>query len=1037
MRKSLLTLCSVWLMGGLYTVPAHATSGSEDFVATSEVKLTLKTSLNFNNMEDVSVSGTVKDEHGEILPGVGITLKGTKVSTITDVLGKYKISVPETGGILVFTYIGFETRQVEINGRTLVDVRLVSDKKALEEVVVVGYGTVKKKDLTGSVAVVNVKDAKKTATYDVAKMLQGQVAGVTVQGSGEPGARVAIKIRGTTTFGSGSPLFVIDGVPVDNPSDFAPGEIESIQVLKDASAGAIYGARAATGVVIITTNKGKTGPLKINYNSYVGAQSIPKKIALTDRVGYQKITTAAEINAGRLVAPANDPANPKFSTTNTDWQDEMFKTAMMQDHSLSLSGGGEAVTFNASLGYFDQNSTLEGPAAYKRYTFNGGFQGKKGKFSFGGKTALSKANKNNLAGTNTHVVIGGGVTSMLTAMPTIPVLDPNRLGGYSGSDAGVNVGITLNVIGMNSLITDKSDRDRRLGNFWGEYELFKNLKYKINASYDNTDYNNYHFEPQFDMGFYYINPNYILSEERGNVNTALIENTLTYSLAISKHKVDFLAGTTYQEDHFGYIRGNATDNQELKFKTFSYISKTTAKTLSGGGDESRLLSYLARVNYNFDDRYLLTVNARRDGSSRFAPENKYGNFGSMAAAWNAHNESFIHLPSFISTLKVRGGYGVLGNQNFPGGPNYRYQSFINANASYVFNDALNAGATVVQLADPSIKWEQTATGNVAIDLGLFKDKLSFTAEYYTRKSTDLLANISLPLSVGVIPSSVTTNAATLENKGLEFNLTYKNNDHKLKYDISANLGTTKNKVLKLGGTNNPIYGAGSKTEVGGEIGQLFGHVVEGIFQNTDDVASHATQPGAAPGDIKFKDLNGDGKITDAGDRTYLGSAIPKFNGGLNIGASYQSFDFSMFIQGSYGNKVFNGVYRDLMTGQYNNHSVDELNFWTPTNTNTNIPRPVILDPNGNARFSDRFVDNGSYTRLQNAQIGYTLPKGVLTKAKAISNLRAYISGQNLFTVSKYRGYDPDFISDGLFSRGFDYGSFPNSRVIMLGLQIGL
>jgi TonB-linked SusC/RagA family outer membrane protein len=439
----------------------------------------------------------------------------------------------------------------------------------------------------------------------------------------------------------------------------------------------------------------------------------------------------------------------------------------------------------------------------------------------------------------------------------------------------------------------------------------------------------------------------------------------------------------------------------------------------------------------------LTGNFRRDGSSRFGPANKYGNFASAAVAWNLDNEKFIKLPKQVSTLKLRGGFGEVGNQNFG---DYLFQSYINPNASYVFDNTLATGATTVSQVDPAIKWEATSTLNVAADLGLFNNKLLFTVEYYKRKSTDLLANIPLPLSVGSVPSSIFTNAASTENTGFEFTMGYNNQIGDFKYNVNANVTTLKNKVLKLGGTNNPIYGVGSKTEVGRSVGELFGFITEGIFNTAADVAGHATQTGAAPGDIKFKDVNGlgtdgkltgvpDGKITDD-DRVYLGTTIPKFSYGFNFNGSYKNFDVSIFLQGNAGNKVFNGVYHDLMIGQYSNHHTDMLNFWTPTNTNTNIPRPVIYDPNGNGRFSDRFVEDGSYLKLQNAQIGYSLPATIFRKTKVFSSFRAYVSGQNLFTISKYRGYDPDFISDGLFSRGFDLGSFPNPRSILVGLQIG-
>ncbi|WP_448701135.1 TonB-dependent receptor [Mucilaginibacter sp. AW1-3] len=999
-----------------------------------EQTIVLKKNDSVKEIQVQKVQGTVTDDQDQPLPGVSVRIKGSQVAVMTDVNGKYAINVADDNTVLLFSFIGYNTETVTVNGQSTINVKMTAQPKDLSEVVVVGYGSVKKKDLTGSVSVVNVDNAKKTATYDVAKMLQGQVAGVTVQGSGEPGGYVQIKVRGIATFGNNSPLFVIDGVPVDAPFDFSPDDIESIQVLKDASSAAIYGSRAATGVVIITTKKGKAGPLNISLNSYYGYQNMPKRISLTDRAGYQKITSAAEVNAGLSIAPGNDPTNPKYiSNVNTDWQKEMFQTGKIQDHNLSFSGGSNVVTYNVGLGYFNQTSTLSGPASYNRYTYNGTFQGKKGIFSFGGKTAYTQSHKDNLVVTNSHAVFGGGVTNMLTAIPTMPVYDPNRLGGYGGSDNVTQRAITLNVIGMNNLVKDYSNRNRMFGNVWGELEIVKNLRYKINLSYDRTDFKNWHYEPKFDLGFYYLNTQYYLSQGTGVGSTALAENTLTYNLEFGKSRLDLLVGTTYQEDHFESMTGTATDTNDLQFLTFGAIANPAAKGITSYQDASTLLSYLARLNYNFDTRYILTVNFRRDGSSRFSPQHRYGDFASIAGAWNIDKERFIHLPDLISSLKLRGGYGVLGNQNFG---NYKYESYINSNASYVFGNTLAPGATAVAVADPSLKWETTKTTNVALDLGLIKDKLLFTAEYFNKVSSDIITDIPIPLSVGAVPATLTTNAASLKNSGIEFTLTYRQRSGDFQYDIIANANTLKNKVLQLGGTNNPIYGSGSKTEVGGEVGQLFGFVTDGIFQNAADIAKHATQTGAAPGDQKFKDINGDGVITDA-DRVYLGSAIPKLYYGLNVNASYKNFDASFFIQGNSGNMVNNGVYEALTGEQYSNHTTDVLNYWTPTNTNTDIPRPIIGDPNGNNRFSNRFVESGSYLKLQNAQIGYTFPKKVLDRTHAFNHIRIYLSGQNVFTISGYRGYDPDFISDGLFSRAFDYGSFPNPRTIMMGLQIGL
>jgi TonB-linked SusC/RagA family outer membrane protein len=987
------------------------------------------------------VTGVIRDQDGKPVAGATITLKGKKISTVSAEDGTFTIAAG-AGDLLQITSVNFESYEERIgsNARNM-RIRLNNKTSTLNDVVVVGYGTVKKSDLTGSVAVVNVNDAKKTATYDVAKMLQGQVAGVSVQGSGEPGGYVQIKIRGISTFGNNSPLFVIDGVPVDAPFDFSTDDIESIQVLKDASAGAIYGSRAATGVIIITTKKGKAGQMRINFNSYAGMQKVPKIIPMTNREQYQKITSAAELNAGLTIAPANDPSSPSFvSAVNTDWQHEALRTGLIQSHSVGLSGGSDIVNYNVSLGYFDQTGYQVGPQKYDRYTLNSNLQGKKGRLSFGAKVAYTQSHKGNYAATNGHAVFGGTVTSMLTAIPTLPVYDPNRLGGYGGSDQVVNRAISANVVGINKLVNDYSDRNRALLNAWGELEIVKNLKYRLNLSYDRTDYKNFHYEPKFDMGYYYLNDKYYMSEQLGRAHTGLIENTLTYLLQIGKHKIDFLGGMTYQEDHSEYITGTATDTTDLLFQTFGAVANANAKGVTSYQDASTLLSYLGRVNYNYDDRYLLTINYRRDGSSRFSPFHRYGNFEGFAAAWNVANEHFMHLPEAISSLKLRGGYGELGNQNFA---NYRFQSYINNTSNYVFNEVLATGSTVVSVADPSLKWESTNTTNVAVDLGLFNEKLTFTAEYFNRVSKDIITDIPIPYSVGSFPQTLTTNAASVKNYGMEFTLTYRNKAGAFSYNINANAYTLKNKVLKLGGANNPIYGAGSKTEVGREVGELYGYQTEGLFQNAADISGHAFQTAStAPGDVKFKAQNGKENdntyaITDANDRVYLGSAIPKLYYGLNVDLGYHNFDLSFFFQGNSGSKIFNGVYQAVMAGQYGNSHVDELNYWTPSNTNTLIPRPVIGDPNGNGRFSDRFVESGSYAKLQNAQIGYTIPASVLERTHVFKSFRLYISGQNLLTISKYKGYDPDFISDGLFSRGFDYGSFPNPRTLMVGLQVGL
>jgi len=990
------------------------------------------------------VKGKIRDKDGRPVVAATISVKGKNASTSSSDDGSFTIQAAP-GDVLVVTSVGFEQYERKVTGSPSdLNIYLSTNVNALNDVVVVGYSTVKRKDLTGSVGIVKVEDAKKTVTYDVAKMLQGQVAGVTVQSSGEPGSFVQLKIRGTSSLTSNAPLFVVDGVITYAPFDFPTGDIESIQVLKDASAAAIYGSRALGGVVIITTKKGKNGPLKVNYNGYIGMQRVPKRIPVTDRLGYQKITSAAEVGAGLSVAPGNDPSNPAYiSNVNTDWQKEAFKTGVVNEHNLGLSGGSEAATYNLNLSYYNQSSTYTGPQNYRRYSLSANLTGKKGIFRYGSKFDYSQSHKvNPNFGIQYHALFGGNVTAVLTAIPTMPVHDSTRLRGYGGSNNVTQRAITLNVVGLNNIITDYSDRNRMLGNFWGELEFLKNLKYKLSLSYDRTDFKNFHFEPTFDLGFYYLNTNAYMWQQTGSGYASRAENTLTYNLQAGRHRLDLLAGYAYEFNHDESIAASAVGLQEPYFYTFNAVTDPTAKGIGSGSGSDAMVSWFGSLNYNYDERYLLTVNFRRDGSSTFSPAKRYGNFPGVAAAWNIHNEHFIHLPSYINTLKLRGGYGVVGNP----GARYLYDSYVNTAASYVFGNTLAPGTTTIGIVDSRIKWESKTTANVGLDMSLFNNALTFTAEYFNNKSTDLLTNINTTLYVGSVPASIYTNAASLRNSGLEFMAAYRGGKGKFKYEISGNVATINNKVLKLGGTNNPVYGAGSKTEVGRSVGEIYGWVTEGIFQNASDVASHATQVGAAPGDIKFKDFTGrdasgkltgkpDGKITDD-DRVYLGKAIPNLNYGFNFNASYKNFDLSFFLQGSAGNKVFNGVYRDLMVEQYGNHSVDALNYWTPTNTKTNVPRPVIYDPNGNARVSDRFIEDGSYVKLQNAQIGYNIPSTTLARTKAISSVRIYLSGQNLVTFTKYRGYDPDFISDGLFSRGYDYGSFPNPRSFLFGVQVG-
>ena len=976
--------------------------------------------------QGIKITGTVSDESGMPLPGANILEKGTNNGSQSDLDGNFSLNVSNRNATLVVSFIGYTTREVAVSGKTTINVMLRENASALDEVVVIGYGTQKKSDLTGSVSVVDMDNAKKTITYDAAKMLQGQVAGVTIQSSGEPGGFVNIKIRGVGSFNNNNPLFVIDGMIIDSPFDFAPGDIESMQVLKDASAAAIYGVRGANGVVIITTKKGKVGKQGVTLKSLYGVQNVALEWSVTDRVGYQNITSAAEANAGLIIAPGNDPNSASYiSNVDTNWQDAAFKTGYIENHAVTFNGGSESMGYNLNLDYFKNTSYLDSPQDYERISTNLNLNGKKGNFNYGAKLGYTQSDKENF---NEYNAGQSPISDLLGAIPTMPVYDANRLGGYGGTDNLTQRAISMNVIGFNNLIENEGKRNRFIGNIWGEYEIVKGLKYKLDASFDRLDWKNRRFIPESNLGWYYLTTpeEASLDISTGSQSRTFLNNLLTYDVDIDKHKIGLLGGLIQERNDYYNHWSRGVGYTAGRIGHLEYADATSTgeyeNTVTG-------VSYISRINYSYDDRYLVQANFRQDKTSLFSTINNKANFYSFSGAWKISNESFINLPEWLNNVKLRSGYGELGNNTIPP---YFFATTVNAFAGYNFNNALAPGTTVVSALDPNVHWEKTRTTNVALELGMLNNALQFTAEYYIKKSTDLLIGVPLPYSTGAFPANIITNAGAVKNNGLEFTTSYSNSNNEFKYNISANLGTLKNEVLQIGINGNPIYGAASKTEVGRSIGELFGYVTDGIFQSAAEVASSPTQIGAAPGDIKFKDMNEDGQITDL-DRTYLGTTIPKYNYGFNFDCNYKNWDLSFFVQGAGGHKAFNGIYRNLMIMQYTNHHTDALNYWTPTNTDTNVPRPIIGDPNANARDSDRFVENANYIKLQNMEIGYVIP---LKDNKLVQKAKVYVNGQNLFIISKYKGYDPDFNSnDGLFSRGYDGGSFPNPRTFSLGVQV--
>lgn len=1055
-----------WLAGIKY--PAMLTLLMCCFTAVHSAPVGLFARTRSFHAEDIApdfvVKGRVADDSGNTLPGATVSVKGTTNGTVTDGNGLFTLRLPDasaSSAVLIITYTGYKTQEIALNSRTELNIVLQANTLQLGDLVVIGYGSQSKKDLTGSVGQVNVQSVAKLPVNDLTKAIQGQVAGVTVHSGGEPGAVPQIKIRGISSFNNNSPLFIIDGVqsPVN---DVPTSDIETMQILKDASAAAIYGSRAANGVVIITTRRGKEGKLRVDYDIYKGTQSIPTRYEVANREEYQLLVNEASANAEPSIPikPANDPSSPLFvNNIDTDWQNEAFKNGSVLNQTLGFSGGTEAARFSISLNHYDHTGTVAGNGpAYTRYGFRVNSDFRQGKFKFGESFGYTKVDQNFM----TFVHTGTNLGYIVNAIPTLPVYDPNTIDGFGSASQTIHGSYTANAIGFNSMIDSKTDRYRVIGNVYGEYQIWDALKYRLSLGYERTDWRDFNFDPVHDLGWFYVNNIAKMNDWRGSGYTGTIENTLNWDKVAGRHNIALLAGQSVLQSEISRIAGHAEGFTQPYFKVLS--NGSSGVTVTGYDEKNRLLSYFGRAIYSFDNKYLLTATIRRDGSSRFSDQHRWGTFPSVALGWKLHNESFMENQDLFSQLKLRASYGVLGNQEIPP---YQYEALINPYSHAVFSNQLAVGATQVEFATPDIKWEEKISKNIGVDFGFMEDHLTVSAEYYNNVSQDMLLRVRIPESTGVYPwKSPYVNGASVRNSGFEFTANYNGSSSDLTYSIGANLSTLKNEVLSLGYGDKPIAGAITRTEVGGEVGALYGWVIDGIFQSQEEInALNTASPIGRyqevltrPGDIRFRDINGrdadgnltylpDGKIDDD-DRTVLGSAVPNLYFGMNISLGYKGFDFSAMANGVSGNLIYNTIRAGLESGAgWDNYAKNSLNRWTPSNTNTDVPRVVMFDPNKNGRASSRWLEKGDYFRLTSVQIGYTLPEHTFTKQNS-TKVRVYLTGQNLVTLTKYSGFDPDFGNDGLFDRAVDMGNapnrpftafaggLPNPRGFLAGVQIG-
>jgi len=1009
--------------------------------------------LSLESTAQQAVRGKVTDPEGRGLPGVSVTVKNSRVGSASDSAGNFSVNTTKNNDVLVFSLVGYAPKELRARPGNSVDVTLIRNASDLDEVVVVGYGTVKKSDLTGSVVSISAEQLKATPVTTFDQALQGRAAGVqVVQATGAPGGGTNIRIRGTTSINASSePLYVIDGLLVNsNTGEMSiggrgpaisplatinPSDIESIEILKDASATAIYGSRAANGVVLITTKKGKAGTSIVNLETYYGSQETTKKMDLLNATEYAELVNEAEQNAGR---PAVYP-DPQSFGKGTDWQSELFRKAPIASAQVSVSGGTAKTRYSVGGGYFGQQGIVLG-SDLNRYSFKVNLETDvSDRLTVGTNMAYNRIKTNGVL-TGPGPVVQGVVYNALLINPILPVYDPTRAGGYTFEHDRRDA--VANPIAEAKEFEAVTTTSRVFGTVYAQYKIIEGLSFRTTFGIDGLSTKSNTFGPNF------------LKRAEASLGEASIStleamtwlntNTLNYNKQIgANHSINALAGFEVQQFRNESTSMYAFGFPESRTGWHNIGAGEGAQPLGNGETEWGIVSYFGRVNYSFMNKYLFTLTGRVDGSSKFAQGNKYGFFPSAAFAWRVSDERFMRDIDFISDLKLRASYGRTGNQSIA-----PYQSLATISGGGI-EGVFSFGNTVTpirgrqpnQFPNTLLKWETTDQANLGIDVAILKGRLSLTAEVYQKNTKDLLLSTPLAYTTGF--GSSLTNIGNIKNNGVDLALTSVNLDGALNWTTSANVSFNRNEVTELVSEDDVVLIAGNILRVGQPVGSFYGYVFNGIFQNADDVANSPKLTGTnpAPGDQKYQDIGGpDGKpdgIINEFDRTIIGNAQPDFTWGLNNSLTFKNFTLSFFFQGSQGNQLINQNLGDLanLNGKQNILREVGLNRWTPQNPSNEYAR-AYSDANDNV-FSSRFIEDASYLRLKNLTLGYNLPASALRKLR-VSNIRLYLSGSNLWTVTDYRGYDPEGNAYGGTTDivGVDFGGYPQARVYTVGLNVG-
>lgn len=971
------------------------------------------------------VKGRVTDSANAPMPGVNITIKGTTTGTITDIQGDYTLDVNQSQ-ILVYSFIGMDQQEVAYTGQPTIDIKLVESFRSLEEVVVIGYQTVRKADLTGAVSIFKPEAMKNTVVTGSVGDVLGTVPGVFVRTEGKPGAEGWIEIRGTKSFGSSNPLYVIDGIAVEGGAnrDFNFNDIESVQVLKDASAAAIYGSRAANGVIIITTKKGKEGPMKIDISSKTSMQWLPR-YDLTNREEWIKLNDMAYANRGYAAANHSD--------ANTDWQDVTFKTGIIQDHNISFSGGSNAGNYFMSANYQDNSGTTIGTES-NRITLRSNTSaqrefGRAVTFRVGENVILSNYKVDEL---DTNPII-----DVWRLMPTIPVYNSNNPGGFGYGDGSRDVTFGTNPVAKEALTSTQNQNLRVRGNLFTELEFFSKLKYKFNLGFEASadEYTflrkegNWTFNQPWDPSS--------LNKNKARSNSMVYDNTLEFTDTFGNHNISAVVGTSFMDLNYERLWGTKNDLLRLSDGTYyEQLNAAQSDPRTGGyRDMQKLFSVFGRVNYGYAEKYLLSATIRRDASSKFGPDLRNGVFPSIAAAWRISNESFFNI-DWIDDLKIRANYGVLGSSNIGV---WDWIAFINSFPQAAFGNDQHAegGQTQVKLVNTDLKWEELHEMNLGFDATILGSRLDVSAEYFVSTTKDVLTAMQILMSTGNSGGNPNVNAASLRNKGVELSATWRDRKGDFNYSINVNISSIKNEILELGYNRDFFTQWNTKSYVGSPIGEWYLIKTDGLFRSIEEVLAHTTdgniiQPNAQPGDIRFVDYNKDGMITDA-DRQYCGTPWPKLQLGLNATIEWKGIDLQIQMAGAFGHKVFNGPRSGFDRFDDNSNYRADYDPWSLQNPNAKDPRPIYQDGRNTRGDQDRWLEDGSYLRIKQMALGYSFPKNIISTH--VDQIRLFVNAQNLITFTGYTGLDPEFRNSNIWERGQDYGAFPNPKAVSFGAQI--